>query len=306
MSTQPIPAPPEKTLYVICHGALALLQTSTNLIIMIPDLGSTHTYRAGTWLAETSIEKGSMYMLENVTGGQGSLVNANISAAPPAPPALPPFATFLLPLPQAVYSPFKITIPNSLFTATPINSSPDGSLTVEYVTVLEYTYTVLPSLGGIWPVAGDNSTILTDNPLTLHIYAEDEIELDDAHSVSAFNLTAQMLGLKYRLPDPLPLRGFQAKAVKPLGPVPPGLENRCFEFQPLDSRRDSLLQIATAKQTGNSIPDPWSSMTINSLERLAIAFFGGAFSPLSLDNSNGSCLNLSGALAVGTPPPAAP
>jgi hypothetical protein len=80
---------------------------------MIPDMGSTHSYRAGTWLAETTIEKDSMSTLENVTGGHADVPNLLSTPPRPATAAHPPFATFILPPPAAVYPLFQVSISSS-------------------------------------------------------------------------------------------------------------------------------------------------------------------------------------------------
>ena len=289
MATQPPPAaPPQpKTLYVICHGAIALLQTDYNLVMMIPDLGSTHTYRAGSWLAETSIEKGSLNILENVTGGTADVPNLLDMTPHPATTARPPFATFILPRPIKVHPLFQVKIPKETFVSSSGSIPLTDDLVIPFVPVLEYSYTSTPQLGRIWPVISDDLTGLPDNPLTLHIFAEDEVELNDGHPTEAFNRTCQLLGLDLAL-SPAADKTLRLSA-GPQVPIPPGLENRCCEFQPLDERRAALLGIAKAKESGANITDPWASLPCGNLTVLGRLFFD--IDP-EQDNSNASCLSV--------------
>jgi hypothetical protein len=289
MSTQPVAPPQEKTLYVICHGALAILQTDSNIIIMIPDMERNHTYRAGTWLAETSIEKGSLNVLENVIGGNGTVPNLLDSTPRPATASRPPFATFILPRPINVYPLFQVTIAKEALNSTSGAQAPTKDLVVPYVPVLEYRYTTAPRLGNIWPVATDDLAGLSDNPMTLHIFAEDEIPVDDEHSADAFNRTCELLGVNVAFASQ-PTTKVISKTAGPAVAIPPGLERRCFEFQPLDERRSSLLAITKAKQNGSNLIDPLVFLPCNDLSALAKQFFGiGGFQPR---DTFGSCLSL--------------
>lgn len=271
MSTQPTPASQDKTLYVICHGAIATLQTDNNLIVMLPDIGSTHTYKAGNWLVETTIEKGSLNTLENVTGGMAKVPNVLNAPLRPATAARPPFATFILPRPANIYPLFQVNISKDALVPTNGGAAPSADLVVPYVPVFEYTYKTTPRLGNIWPLPSDNLASLPDNYTTLHIFAEDEIPLDDAHAVNAFNLTCQLLGLNIQLAAQIGPN--MIKPVPSIG-LPPGLEKRCFEFQPLDHRRSSLLAIAGAKENGHPIADPWGALPYNDLSALEKLYFG--------------------------------
>jgi hypothetical protein len=288
MSTQPPATPPQpKTLYVICHGALALLQTDYNLIIMIPDLGSIHTYRAGTWLAETTIEKGSLNILESVTGGAADVPNLLDTTPRPATAARPPFATFILPRPLKVHPLFQVKIPKDTFTLASGPNPLSDDLVIPFVPVLEYSYTDTPKLGDIWPVVSDDLTGIPDNPLTLHIFAEDERPLNDGHPTDAFNRTCELLGLNLIL-TPEADQGLRLHAASQ-EPLPPGLENRCFEFQPLVERRAALLAIAKAKESGTNVPDPWASLPCGNLTLLGRLFFD---IDSIQDNNNASCLSV--------------
>jgi hypothetical protein len=268
MSTQPTPTP--KRLYVICHGALATRQDAQSITIMIPNLGATHSYRAGTWLAETTIQEGSLTTLEDVTGGMATLPYLGAVDTRIDPTVRPPFATFVLPRPINVYPLFQVIVSKDAFVTTNGAVLPTADLVVPYIPVFEYNYTETPTFGDLWPVATDQLTGLPDDPLTLHIYAEDEIPTDDGHSVEAFNLSCRLLGLNFLLASDLqqdPAKGG------PLPAVPPGMENRLFEFQPLDHRREALLTVSEAIQSGAHIPNPWSSLPTD-LGDLAVLFFG--------------------------------
>jgi hypothetical protein len=285
-------APQQKRLYVICHGALAMLQTDQNLVLMIPDLGSKHSYRVGTWLAETTIDKGSLMVLQNVIGGSGNVPNLLTNMPVPSTAAKAPYATFVLPRPVQVFPLFQAIISKDALMPGPGATPLTADLIVPYLPVLEYGYVNAPSLGNVWPVVPDDLKGLPADPLTLHIYAEDEIEIDDAHAVDAFNLSCQLLGLNISLPQPT---GSAVHIVTPgpLTPIPPGLENRCVEFQPLDLRRRSLLTITQAKQSMTSVTDPWGSLNCVDLQGLANTFFwpsDATIDGIRQDHNNASCL----------------
>jgi len=265
--------PQQKTLYVICHGALAILQTEQNLILMIPDMGSKHTYRVGTWLAETTIEKGSSFVLENVIGGSGSVPNLLDRHPGQSTATQRPYATFTFPRPRQVHSLFQCTIPKDTLISAPGSAALTADVIVPYLPILEYGYSITPQLGNVWPVSLDELTGLPDNPLTLHIYAEDEVALDDSHAVDAFNMTCQLLGLDVSLPLPTDENQSPVRPATQVDLPPRGLENRRCEFQPLEQRRKAMLALSKAKQSLGAIVDPWASLQSRDLNALGREFF---------------------------------
>jgi hypothetical protein len=230
-------------------------------------------------------------VLENVTGGTGLVPNLLSSKPVASTTAKAPYATFILPRPIQVFPLFQAVVSKDALTSS---SEISSDLIAPYVPVLEYSYIDSPQLGNVWPVDANDLQGLPTDPLTLHIYAEDEIELDDAHAVDAFNLSCQLLGLNISL---LPPAAGDTPLVKQgeVGMIPPGLENRCCEFQPLDMRRTALLAITQAKQNNTALTDPWGSLNCQDMQSVANAFFwpplaSPPINGITQAHNNASCL----------------
>src|SRR6266852_2607314 len=114
-----LPGSPGK-LNVIFHGLFGFDQetkTKEEIAVYIPNMGSAHRYKAGNWLAETTLAKGE-YKLEGVTkGSTDNKLNKDRNivlddVAVKANPDKPPYATLRLPYPSLpIQSLRRLTIP---------------------------------------------------------------------------------------------------------------------------------------------------------------------------------------------------
>jgi hypothetical protein len=270
----------DPTLYVIFHGSFAFFQTDQNITVLIPDLGTAHSYRAGGWLVETPIEKGSQHVLTNVTGGTDGLKNFLISGAKPPTASNNLFATLVFPRPKRFHALFQVVVP---LRGIPLVST---DVIIPYIHVFEYTYATGPLLGTQW--APSSAELASwPQPLTLHIVSEEESRQSEEHPVDAFGITCSLLGMKldFRVDE------IHIKLASIQDPVPPGMEERCFEFAPLYIRRDNLLKIAQGKEETGQLIDPWSNLLCgpDNIKELAGEWFAIGLGPLG----NESCLSLS-------------
>src|SRR5712692_8933336 len=58
-------------LWIMLHGTFAIFEYDDWIEVRIPNLGSECAYRAGDWLAETTIEAGTTHVL-SIPGAPGS------------------------------------------------------------------------------------------------------------------------------------------------------------------------------------------------------------------------------------------
>jgi hypothetical protein len=187
--------------------------------------------------------------------------------------------------PKKFYPLFQIVIPKGA-----INPIQNNDLVIPYVHVFEYTYTeTQPSLGTQW-VPSPSELASWPKPLTLHVLSEELFPLSGEHPEKAFGTTCRLLGASLDL-DPSLSTTF--KSANTQEPFPPNMENRLFEFAPLDARRHDLLTIAQGKEKTGRLVDPWENLPRGSgnIEELASKWFFGHPGPFG----NEACLQLSAA-----------
>ena len=253
-----------QTLYVIFHGAIAFYQTDTSILALIADLGSDHQYLAGSWLAEQELERGSVHALTGVQAGAAKFGSPIFPAADvdctghhcdamgsQAMGPNAPYAILQFPLPCQVTPMFEAVLADGSIQGV------NGEQRIPFTPVFQYTVNGKPRLGSHWPGDGIEPSSEADLQYrTLHVFAENPVPLGmfrRTHVSTAFGRACGLLGrtasftekLSVSLPDPLP-------------PLPCGLEDRIFEFQPLDQRIAALHQIGLSKQKcPDQIFDPW-------------------------------------------------
>mgnify|MGYP003577281805 CR=1 FL=1 len=102
-------SPHTNELWVVLHGAFAIFEHQNHIEARIPNLGWECPYRAGDWLAETSIQPGETYRL-SVPGGErtGSFndkENLVVCGRSPARAGLSRlYATLVFPRPDEIHS----------------------------------------------------------------------------------------------------------------------------------------------------------------------------------------------------------
>jgi len=96
-------------LHVVLHGTVAIFEYDNCLEVRIPNLGTECVYRAGNWLAETTIEPGAELELSVPglvrTGKFDAAVNVCVDRIPPEQVGQSRlYARLVLPTPDTVYS----------------------------------------------------------------------------------------------------------------------------------------------------------------------------------------------------------
>jgi len=64
-------------LNVLFHGLFVFVDRPNGIEVLIPDMGADHVYRAGEWLGETTLARGS-YELSGVSGQGANLTALSI------------------------------------------------------------------------------------------------------------------------------------------------------------------------------------------------------------------------------------
>jgi hypothetical protein len=181
---------------IFLHGLMGIHVKPSGIDILIPDVGSDHAYRYGEFLGEVTLAPSTAsYHVSGLDKGTVSAFNPaeHIVAGGIAlcdQPNL--YATICLPPPAVIYSVLKVDLSGLL--EDPLNHivSSSGPNIATLIPVLAYTFqdphkilfgceplNVAPILGsdGVWYV-------------NLHIFAEEDFERDDQHSLDGFDAVA--------------------------------------------------------------------------------------------------------------------
>jgi hypothetical protein len=239
-------------LNVVLHGLISLsFERAQNkvraLLIDMPE----HTVAAGYWLAETSIPKGALLELTNVTGGTPNSApfdsSKNILAASPAQIDRPKwnayrYAEILFPWPSAIYSLNQKEIGPILTGQTKTGATAISENQVFVYSVADGTFAKLEGISSTpWNGYVFMSIDLGDN--NIHILNEPEVNPTDGHVLEEFRKSAEIFKSNLRLTQAI-LPGNRS-------PVPPQLAGRIadVELLPLASRQDIAQRIGTAVRT---------------------------------------------------------
>lgn len=215
-------------LNVILHGLFAIHEHQAGLTVFLPDMGPVHSYRAGAWLAETSILPGAVHSLTGVAPGKArfaSEINIKINRPGALPHGGKAHSIIHLPTPTAITSLMSHPVGPELFTGA---DAPQLQTTA-YPTVQVLTYEVK---------SDDYSGVsLTDHPWrpvieagfpaqNIHIISEEEVA-DANHSLQAFKRSADILGFDLGMTESVTLDPTTTgHAEPPLGVQPEEL----FDF----------------------------------------------------------------------------
>jgi hypothetical protein len=195
MATSPtaVPNTGGGSLYVFLHGMICLVQTPTQFLGLVVDMGEDHSYRMGDWLTETPFERGEVFSLQGVTPGTAALDDSKITVVErPLFPSPHVFATLTLPTPKAVHSLRRTPIAFSNLSGgslSTLNQPAPNSCVIAALQVLEYDYpdikavSMAPSLWAPTSVGG---------VATLHFFAEPEVPTPDGHEADEFQKTASL------------------------------------------------------------------------------------------------------------------
>ena len=200
----------EPILNVIFHGAFAFLEEEKEQRIraMIPVIAQ-HAYRAGNWLGETLLSRGT-YELKGVTRGRASQFNIkqNLIVKSKKPAAKPqPYATLFFPLPRKITSLRTAKVPTDSFT-NPQHLLEKGK--EQHISILQiFTYNfknanelLLKSANGghYWePVMqAKKKKDRIEHSVNLHIFSVEDC-VDEPFQASDFKRCAELLDSNVRL-----------------------------------------------------------------------------------------------------------
>ena len=159
----------------------------------MPDMGATHVYRCGKFLAETSVQPSpSPYHLTGIESGSAHFdpaVNLVVSGVPLAPQAAI-YARYRFPLPAAISSVRPLDLGEVI--VDPMSHFP-GTIS-SMVQVLAYRYTDFRKvmLGSepldIPPLVGQDNGMY----MNLHLFAEEDEMRSTGHTVEGFHALVRM------------------------------------------------------------------------------------------------------------------
>jgi len=262
-------------LNVIFHGAFVFDQTTQpdQILALIPDIGH-HSYRAGSWLAESELRGRTgadavVYRLMGVTPGHERFdLDLNVVVKPQSPgkPVTLPYATLVFPRPQKITSLLVAEIPfNSFDHPEDLVESEDDRHQViprtssdhpeEYVmdgacrhlaTLQIFTYDFdFKNQNAVMLKADDGEghfwePVLTDGHINLHIFAAEDHFHQPSNADEDFNQCADLIGgLNLRLKtQTLPAtRTFSQTS------IPDGVKVDPRETESLARRTDRLARL---------------------------------------------------------------
>lgn len=192
-NTQVTPNAGPGTLFVFLHGMIVLVETATEYLGLVVDMGKDHSYRMGDWLTEIPFNRGNVYALQGVEPGSASLDATKITVINlPLFPSPHVFATMRFPKPKAIYSLRRTPIPVSNIQGAAVahlNTPQPNSLVIAALQLLQYDFEDLKTLA-IPP--SDWVPTRVDGIATLHFYAEPESPKPPQHQKDEFQISAGM------------------------------------------------------------------------------------------------------------------
>jgi len=252
------PAKPAKgksgTLNLILHGLYAAFERKNGILALVPNLDSHHVYRAGTWLAETTIEPGEHFVLEGVTAGSARFPrNKNLiiqrACAKPYPGGKQLYASFFFPWPRKIHSVRSVQVDPKCFTGTSADRVAGKKLATVQIFQYKYKDHLQLKLGSHpWkpnPV---------DGTVNLHIWSEPETESTDSHSSHAFR---QAISLFRKVDLALDCK-LIAQNVDP-AELPSGVAPE--EIEDLDKRTARLAKAGALLLSGGDPRQAWQTMS---------------------------------------------
>lgn len=177
----PPAAPPTLYLNVIFHGLCVFVERKTDIAVFLPNMGDEHVYRAGTWLAETSLKRGSEFVLDGVKSGRALFDRQKYLFIPNLRRSRKqPFVRMTFPRPLEIFQLRPVTLQDKLSGAT-ASKLPSR----EWATQTVFRYEV-GDLGALR--LGEHPWVpaFVGDTANLHIYAEPEVGQDLGHSRREF------------------------------------------------------------------------------------------------------------------------
>jgi hypothetical protein len=259
-----LPGSPGK-LNVILHGLLAFDQETIEkeeIAVYIPNMGSEHLYKAGNWLAETTLAKGD-FKLEGVLNGSTdnkldkdrNIILGNVSVK--KNPERPPYATLRLPYPSLpIQSLRRLTIRADGLDGKTKATVLRGRDAVQTATVQVLTY----------PFESDASLSLGDHPwepvledgyVNLHVFSEPERNPTEKHLRDEFKDSIGLFeGVDLTLERPSQPADLDAERKEI---PPPGVHE--LELEDLVQRQRRLAVLGRAIKESRDLNTIWDDPT---------------------------------------------
>ncbi len=196
----PPPASAGGKLNVFLHGLIAISNDHRGIELVIPDVGSDHAYRFGEFLGEVTLPSSpAPYHVTGITGATPAPFSTDhvcTTKQKDICSEASAYARIILPSPIQVFSYLKVNLTDVI--EDPLGAlqrNSDGTITGTLTPVLQYTFCdprrVLfgcdpLNVAPVWSTkAGEQGWYMN-----LHIFAEEDIEHDESHTISGFDAIA--------------------------------------------------------------------------------------------------------------------
>jgi hypothetical protein len=189
------------TLYVFLHGLIGVYNQSTSTELLIPNVGPDHAYRFGEFLGEVTLPPSpAPYYVTGITGSSSLLFPPDQHLCtqqlkPVCSEALV-YARIKLPPPLCVHSYLTVDLTDVIEDPYPhLYKGGNGRITGTMTPVLEYRFRDPREVlfGGdslnVAPISIDDQEQWFMN---LHIFAEEDIEQPEDHTIGGFDAIAEL------------------------------------------------------------------------------------------------------------------
>lgn len=201
MSVPDCPAPPSAKgkFNVFLHGLIAIANTSHGIELIIPDVGSDHAYRFGEFLGEITLPSSpTPYHVTGITGSpQAPFPDDHVCtlAEKPVCSEAAAYARIKLPSPIQVFSYLTVDLTDVIEDPLGALRRKNQKITGTMTPVLQYDFCdprrVLfgcdpLNVAPVWSTKdGEEGWYMN-----LHIFAEEDVEHDESHTISGFDAIA--------------------------------------------------------------------------------------------------------------------
>ena len=184
-------------LFVFLHGNIVLLERQNDLLAIFIDMGADHVYRAGNWLLETTIQRGTRASLENVQAGSAgsSTLETTLKGVEFLHNSSLVHSVFTLKKPKVPITALRLTSTsqaNLSITAPAVHHPPAGDA-LGGVRIIEYDFDDVAKVkldNFAWRAA----LFSPENRVsTLHLFAEPDGEVGPNHNREEFRTAALVL-----------------------------------------------------------------------------------------------------------------
>jgi hypothetical protein len=257
-----LPGSPGK-LNVILHGLFDFDQEKAKeeIAVYIPNVGSEHLYKAGNWLAETTLAEGADLKLTGVTkGSTDNKLNPNrniiLGNVPIKANAGNTYAILRLPFPSLpIQSLQRLTITEDGLAGGTKPEVLDGRPAVQSATVQVLTY---PFESDANLTLGNHpwEPVLEDGYVNLHVFSEPERNLMEDHLRHAFQASMGLFeGVDLKLERPALPTDLDAEKKE----IPPGVHE--LELEGLVRRQRRLAVLGRAIKESRDLNAIWDEPT---------------------------------------------